>query len=163
VPLAPLGRDEAIGYLGARIEAAGGSAEILLAGASAALHELAGGAPGRINALADNALYEAWLAGHAQVARSDVDRAHRDLGWRPAEAEAAGRPTRAQAELTDPILVDEVGAGADLEPELDAVFEPSARVAGGRGSAEAHHTVVMDFDADPELTAAPRRAQAERT
>src|SRR5262245_52565760 len=135
VPLAPLDRDEAIGYLGARLEAAGGSAEILLAGASAALHELADGAPGRLDALADNALYEAWLAGHAQVTRADVERAHRALGWGPLAARAGGRAPAAQAELTDPIAWEERDALADLDPELDAVFEPGAERASGLGSA----------------------------
>ena len=178
VPLAPLPRDEAASYVAERIAAAGCGNEIVLPGAVAALHEFSDGAPGRINALADNALFEAWLAGHTQLTRSDVERAHRDLGWGATHAAFAEpapriprRPTTAEAERTDPLML---GAGdldmspAASDPELDAVFEPPARSArpGGRGSAEAHRTVVMDFDAspDPERTIAPRpRALAERT
>jgi type II secretory pathway predicted ATPase ExeA len=123
VPLAPLECDEASAYLTARIEAAGGGADLLLPGAIAALHELAGGAPGRINALADNALYEAWRAGRAQIARSDVERAQVDLGW--AEPGLATHPLRrlspVQAEQTDPLAFE---APAVADPELDAVFEP---------------------------------------
>ncbi len=110
VPLAPLGRGEAQEYLAVRMEAAGGSPEIWLAGASAALHELAEGAPGRINTLADNALYEAWLAGHPQITRTDVERAHRDLGWADPGDHPMRRLTPVQAERTD--------------PELDAAFAP---------------------------------------
>jgi hypothetical protein len=164
VPLAPLARDEAIDYLAARIEMAGGSAELLLPGASAALHELADGAPGRLNALADNALYEAWVAGRTQVVRSDVERAHRDLGWGQPAAPIPSprRATPVQAELTNPFELER--AAPDLEPEIDPAFEPPAqRAAGGRGSPEAHRTVVMDFDADPGRTLAPARGQAERT
>jgi type II secretory pathway predicted ATPase ExeA len=171
VPLAPLGRDEAIDYLATRSVAAGAGSDLWLPGASAALHELADGAPGRINRLADNALYEAWLAGRSQVERADVERAHRDLGWGPPGAHALRRPTAVEAERTDPLAVEAPAAAHadDLDPDLDAVFEPPApHEAGRRGSAEAHRTVVMDFDADPELgdpelTAAPRRGHAERT
>jgi general secretion pathway protein A len=177
VPLAPLPRDEAASYVAQRIGAAGCGADLVLPGAIAALHELSDGAPGRINALADNALYEAWLAGHTQLTRSDVERAHRDLGWSATAAalpepvaRAPRRPTSAQAERTDPLML--VAGDLDapsLDPELDAVFEPPARSAprpGGRGSAEAHRTVMMDFDTgpDPERTMAPRpRMLAERT
>jgi type II secretory pathway predicted ATPase ExeA len=147
VPLAPLAREEATAYLAARVEAAGASAELWLPGASAALHELSGGAPGRINALADNALYEAWLAGRAQVTRSDVERAHADLGW--GEPERAVPPARrvapAQAELTNPMAFEVSGVS---DPELDAVFEPRPR----RG----------EEDSEPSAAPAPR-AIAERT
>ena len=172
VSLAPLEHEEAIAYLAARIEAAGGNAEILLPGASAALHELAEGAPGRMNALTDNALYEAWVAQHSQLARSDVEQAHRDLGWgevgHPVHPVAPARRAKpAQAELTDPLGFEEHAAApaADLDPELDAVFErPSGPRPGGPGSPEAHRTVVMDFDAAPARSAAPaRRSVAEAT
>jgi type II secretory pathway predicted ATPase ExeA len=150
VALAPLAREETATYVAARLEAAGGSGDLVLPGASAALHELSDGAPGRINALADNALFEAWLAGRPQIARGDVERAHGDLGWGARVASLSHAPLRSspvQAELTNPLAFEEApdaAAAADLDPELDAVFEPS-------------RTVVMDFDADPELTVAPKR------
>jgi type II secretory pathway predicted ATPase ExeA len=162
VPLAPLDCEEAASYVAARVEAAGASADLWLPSASAALHELAEGAPGRVNRLADNALYEAWIAGHAQVTRADVERAHRDLGWGGAHAVRRAAPV--EAERTDPIAFEEAAAPAvDLDPEIDAVFEEPDE-AGHRASAEAHRTVVMDFDSDAELTMPPApRGQAERT
>jgi type II secretory pathway predicted ATPase ExeA len=84
--LPALDREEATTYLNARIAAAGGDSEILLPGAAAAILELAEGAPGRMNTLADNALYEGWVNTRSQVARSDVEQAHRDLGWSPQPA-----------------------------------------------------------------------------
>lgn len=81
VRLQGLDIDEAGDYLGARVRAAGGEPELLLPGAVAALHETAEGAPGRMNILADNALYEAYAAGRPQVARSDVERAYTSLSW----------------------------------------------------------------------------------
>jgi type II secretory pathway predicted ATPase ExeA len=151
VPLAPLGREEAVGYLEARIAAAGGGADLWLPGASGALHELAEGAPGRINRLADNALYEAWLAGRTQVTRADVERAHRDLGWAPGEAHAALRPTPVAAEQTGPLPFEPREAGVDLDPEIDAVFEPAApRASAGRGSAERTRILVADPEPLPK-------------
>jgi general secretion pathway protein A len=144
VPLAALSREEAVAYLGARVEAAGAGAEIWLPGATAALHELSGGSPGRINALADNALYEAWLARRAQVTRSDVERAHADLGWalHAHGVHLARRTTPVEAEQTNPMAFEV------SDPELAAVFEPRPRRA----------------EPEPELTAAPpARAVAERT
>jgi type II secretory pathway predicted ATPase ExeA len=141
VPLAPLGREETVGYLAARVHTAGASADLWLAGASAALHELADGAPGRINQLADNALYEAWLAGREQVTCSDVERAHRDLGWGPPGAHAVLRPTPVEAELTDPLPFDE-RAAADLEPELAA--------APPRRNAERTRILTAECEAPPK-------------
>ena len=132
VELAPLSREEAARYLGARVEVAGGSARLLLPGAIAALHDLSGGRPGRLSTLADNALFEAYLAGRSEVARSDVERACADLCWgTPPEAASPPRATTppaaprreapavsAQAEITAP-----QEALVDLDSELEAVFE----------------------------------------
>ena len=154
VALQPLDREEVGSYLAARIEGAGGSADLLLPGAVAALHELSSGAPGRINALADNALYEAWVNQRNQMARSDVESAHRDLGWSgggaadAAQGSASPAPAPrprppAQAERTDPIAF-----GAD-EAGGDAVF---AHRSGPRREPASPHTVVMDFDAPHTAT-----------
>ena len=60
-----LTREETAGYLAQRVEVAGGEGRVLLPGAVAALHDLSEGRPGRLNTLADNALFEAFLAGPA--------------------------------------------------------------------------------------------------
>jgi type II secretory pathway predicted ATPase ExeA len=160
VEMRPLPSDEAAAYLGQRLDAAGGDPQLLLPGAVAALHELADGTPGRMNVLADNALYEAWRAGRAQVARSDVERAFADLGWGGAgEAAGAGgvaaaepravpaaapraRAGRPIAETTSPEIGSPLGS---LDSELEAVFTP-APSAPRRAAAEPR-TQVMDFDA----------------
>lgn len=172
VNLAPLGRDAAAAYLAHRIQVAGGDPKLLLPGAVAALHELSGGAPGRLNTLADNALYEAYLAGRTELTRSDVDRAFAELGWasarqgapaRKPSAASARRAPPAQAETPSP---DAHAAGDALDSELEAVFEPSPPARGSK-RAEAHQTVLMDFDAEPEAVPAqrpmPARAAAAPT
>lgn len=142
VQMAPLGSDEAATYLGHRLSLAGGDPELLLPGAVAALRELSHGAPGLMNCLADNALYEAYLAGRDQVTRNDVEAAWQALGWPSGlavEAPAApghgersrSAPRRQLAESTAPDL-DDLGG---LDSQLDAVFE--AGPTSGRGARRA--------------------------
>jgi type II secretory pathway predicted ATPase ExeA len=188
VTLRPFERDEVDDYLAARIHVAGGNPSLVLPGASVALHELSDGHPGRINTLADNALFEAYVAGHAQLTRSDVERAYAELGWGevgayapptpqaaravPSEesdelaaagdleaessfsssavAPAADREFRsrpAAAEVTAPDAGTQL---ADLDTELEAVFEPEPGVGSMNGD-EASQTVLMDFEAGADL------------
>ncbi len=134
VRLEPLDPTGAAAYLAHRIDAAGGNPAILDPGAVAALHALGGGLPGRMNTLADNALFEAFLCGRAKMTRTDVERASRDLGFGAPEAAPLpvapeARPLanppaervvrRAELEIVDPID-DSLG---ELDSELEAVFE----------------------------------------
>ena len=80
VRLEPLDPTGAAAYLAHRIDAAGGNPAILEPAAVAALHTLGAGLPGRMNTLADNALFEAFLCGRPKMTRTDVERAFRDLG-----------------------------------------------------------------------------------
>jgi type II secretory pathway predicted ATPase ExeA len=98
-PLDPAG---AVSYLGRRIRQAGSQPAILGPDAIAALHELGGGLPGRMNTLADNGLFEAFLCGRDRVSRVDVERAHRDLAWGAARAtQVAAAPSAALASGLD--------------------------------------------------------------
>ena len=92
VRLEPLDPTGAAAYLAHRIDAAGGNPAILDPGAVAALHALGGGLPGRMNTLADNALFEAFLCGRAKMTRTDVERACRDLGFGARRGGAAAVP-----------------------------------------------------------------------
>ena len=117
--------EEAGAYLAHRLQSAGGQLDLLLPGAVAALHQLGGGWPGRMNTLADNALYEAFLAGREQVTRGEVERAAASLGWAteatapgspaPAAPRPAPAPSRSLAEVTSP----------EHDVELEAAFEPT--------------------------------------
>jgi len=84
VPLAALGEAESIAYLSHRIEAASGSPRLFEEGALKAIYTLGGGRPRRMNALADNALFEAFLAGRKQVDEGDVRSANADLAFETA-------------------------------------------------------------------------------
>jgi type II secretory pathway predicted ATPase ExeA len=141
VRMEPLDPTGAAAYLAHRIDAAGGNPAILDPGAVATLHALGGGLPGRMNTLADNALFEAFLCGRPKMTRIDVERAARDLGFEGAEAAGAAEPPaplplaalaseaphvlparlprRAELEIVDPID-DSLG---ELDSELEAVFD----------------------------------------
>lgn len=119
VRIQPLDLEAVAGYLAHRVEGAGGNPSILDAGAVEALHGLSRGLAGRINTLADNALFEAFLCGRQQVTSTDVERACRDLGW---EAGAGAPEAGGQVFPEAPSLE---GSLSDLDSELEAVFEPT--------------------------------------
>jgi type II secretory pathway predicted ATPase ExeA len=88
-------------YLAHRLRAAGGHPAILETAAVDALVKVSAGNPRRLNTLADNALFEAHLAGRDRVTPEDVERAARELGLgetptepAPAERAAPPRPPR---------------------------------------------------------------------
>ncbi len=173
----PLTGSQVESYLATRLERAEGRPELLEAEAVAALEACSGGLPGLLNILADNALFEAFLAGRDRVTRVDVERAYADLGWAsvasasgpgalpgsdarsidvsqesppathpvPVHAASAAEagplgPGRG-AEFTRPLMAPvEDDSLADLDSELEAVFEP-----GAEGPAEAPSTVLMDL------------------
>ena len=131
VRLDSLSPDASADYLGHRINQVGGDPKVLDNGALAALHELGGGYPGRMNTLADNALFEAFLCGRSQMNRVDVERAHRDLGW----ATAGSEPTDASSET--PTTADSAADAEDdlretldqLDSQLTTMFEPAPAAA----------------------------------
>jgi type II secretory pathway predicted ATPase ExeA len=142
VRLEPLDPTGAAAYLAHRIDAAGGNPAILDPGAVASLHALGGGLPGRMNTLADNALFEAFLCGRAKMTRTDVERACRDLGFggvpeSSAEPAEAAQPERralvpaAAAPPTPPRIVrpQVVSASAAAEETFDFGVASSPRPA----------------------------------
>ncbi len=89
VRLAAMDPETSIQYLNHRVRVAEGNPAVLESSAIARLIELAGGAPRRLNTLADNALYEAWLAGRTAATVADVEKASEDLEFAPEEPEPA--------------------------------------------------------------------------
>lgn len=94
--LPPLQTKEVAGYLHHRIRVAGGNPAIFESAAVTCLTKHCGGVPRRINALADNALFEAHRAGRVSATAADVERAATDLSLttppEPAAAQAAPSP-----------------------------------------------------------------------
>jgi len=92
--------DVAARYLAHRIRAAEGNPAILESSAIAALAKWGAGNPRRLNTLADNALFEAHLAGRVGATAADVERAAAELGLDTpgAAAPASGVPREVPVE-----------------------------------------------------------------
>jgi type II secretory pathway predicted ATPase ExeA len=79
--LEALGQADAQAYLAHRLEVAGGDTTLFDADVLAAIVDVAGGLPRRLNALADSTLFEAHIESRPRPVRADVERAARDLPW----------------------------------------------------------------------------------
>ncbi len=127
--LGSLDAEASAAYLTQRIQQAGGSPAIIDDGARAALHRLGDGLPGRINTLADNALFEAFLCGRTRVGAEDVERVHRDLGWGvpPVGPGANGSGAARPAVDAAPEAAFAVAAGASVPTPPEAAIELAPR------------------------------------
>jgi len=110
VRLEPLSPPDARAYLAHRIGVAGGNPAILSAEVMDAIAARASGIPRRMNALADNALFEAHLAAHRRATVADVERAARDLPWARGGKEVA-------------LEIDEPDLGAQLDEQVASALE----------------------------------------
>lgn len=108
VPLRPLAPDNATAYIQHRLRHVGGDLGLIPAEALDALHKFGRGRPRLLNTLADNALFEAYLAGRTAIDASDVERAAVDLGVAGDPgigAGAAGRDARPPGSKAAPAVV----------------------------------------------------------
>jgi type II secretory pathway predicted ATPase ExeA len=80
VLLGPLDYQNTSDYVMHRLGLAGGMAEIIPAEAMSALYKFGRGRPRLLNTLADNALFESYLAGRKTLTSEDIERAAADLG-----------------------------------------------------------------------------------
>lgn len=142
VRLGALGGEEARAYLAHRIRVAGGDPALLPSDVADTIAERAGGLPRRMNALADNALFEAHLAGRQQPVVADVERAARDLPWAqtPADTASVLSPT--------PRVSDGPQEGKpDATPAFRSAGAPLDRHARAAASAALAAIDVPDLDA----------------
>ena len=109
-------------YLDHRIRAVGGNPAILESSARAALVKWGAGIPRRLNTLADNALFEAHLAGRVSATAEDVEKAAAELGLMEA-TEAAPMAAAPEVELPAPAPapVEAAPAAAEAPMPLDAM------------------------------------------
>jgi type II secretory pathway predicted ATPase ExeA len=164
VRLRPLDAEAATQYVTHRVRRVGGSPAILDSSALQELIERSGGIVRRLNSIADNALFEAFLAGRNSATREDVKSAADELGTheatagsaKPATAAAAGAPRAAGARG---------GAAPRRQPtDLDSVFD--APPMPSRGPARAAHAdmdeVVASATPQPRARAKPAPMPAGR-
>jgi type II secretory pathway predicted ATPase ExeA len=108
-------------YLHHRIDAVDGNPSIFEPGAIDAMVSFATGNPRRLNILADNSLYEAYLAGRTSATERDVARAAWDLGLSEEEPESEPISDPKPEEETS-VFEDETSESTDdAESELDEV------------------------------------------
>jgi general secretion pathway protein A len=165
VRLAPLDERAAQHYLAHRIRSVQGNPAILEAEAVAALVRLSDGVPRRLNTLADNALFEAYLAGRSRASALDVRRAARDLGIplegedeiveeAPQAVERAGAPPFETVRAAPP-------ASRPAEPARRPAPPPAAPPPARSAAAPPAHKPAPA--ARPAPPAAPLRAVASAT
>ena len=118
VEIPPLDPQSSVRYLHDRIRAVDGDPKILEPGATDAIVTLASGNPRRLNILADNSLFEAYLAGRTNAAVQDVARAASDLGLSLEELDAESEG----AEEAPAFGQADTGEAADLPGEISEVI-----------------------------------------
>jgi type II secretory pathway predicted ATPase ExeA len=128
VHMQPLDAAAATFYLNKRLEQVGGDTSLIEPAAAAALHAIAGGRPGLMNVLADNALFEAFLAGHSSVVVGDVERAHADVGWKAIGAPDVG--------VSAPLTQSRASAPAAAASPERPLAAPTAESTGALDSSE---------------------------
>ena len=153
--LEPLAAAEARAYVAHRVDVAGGDATLFAADVLEILVERAGGLPRRLNALADNTLFEAHLEGRARPARADVERAARDLPW----ANGAHGAHAAAVPVTVAVAPEKDDDG------FDDAFEPEPSIESLRdadSSANSRDIDLPDLEADLGACVADDRERAQR-
>ena len=124
VQLRSLSLDDTAAYLAHRIGVAGGQTELLSSVTVETLYKFGRGRPRLTNTLADNALFESYLAGEAGVRPEQVERAASDLGVGPDPGCTYSSP-----EVAAPAERPSVPGFADGVPDR-------IETAGGRASKE---------------------------
>lgn len=156
VPLQSLAEADAVAYIGHRIQAAGGDAGIMDEAATQTVFKLGGGRPRRMNALADNALFEAYLGGRTIVSAADVESAGRDLALDSSSdtisvsqlvSESASGPAPETPVLATPVPIVATESAAETFEEVE--LEPTVTSMDEFEIPEA--SLSMAADGEPEL------------
>jgi len=156
VRLRPLDVEAATAYLTHRIRRVGGSPAILDASGLEALIERSGGIPRRMNTIADNALFEAFVAGRVSATRDDVLQAAAQLALGAASGAAAAREATPADDTAPPAAAPRRDAAAGrARPAAAPAGDPSvfdAPTAARRVASRPAPARATDLD---EVFAAP--------
>jgi hypothetical protein len=163
-------------YVAHRLSVVGGSPSLIPESALETLFKLGRGRPRLMNTLADNALFEAYLAGRSALEPGDVERAAHDLGvgadpgttFSPVHSPGAGAPPELQPapESASPVAPSAALAasaamqplGLELAGESPQTHPMSRDSAPPPVSAAAMDVLELDMPAgepDPEPTLEP--------
>ena len=150
VRMQPLDMPDTTAYMEHRLAAVNGNAELIPAAVIETLYKFGRGRPRLLNTLADNALFEAYLAGRVAIDPGDVERAASDLGIGP-DPGATFSPASMGTSAPPPASVDTAPAASIIEataPSSDvlAEFELTPEMASAADSP----SVALDIDAGLE-------------
>ena len=139
VRMRPFDLENTAAYLAHRLASVSADASLLPPPVVEALYKLGGGRPRLLNTLADNALFEAYLAGRRFLEPIDIERAAGDLGIAPAPFASESRPSiaspptrevdvapqtmQASAVTGSPDLSDPFVGGAEIRAETSPSLE----------------------------------------
>ena len=118
VRMQPLDMPNTTAYIEHRLATVNGNAAIVPASVIETLYKFGRGRPRLLNTLADNALFEAYLAGRDAIDPGDVERAAADLGIGPDPGS-----TFSQSVMTAPIPASADVEAAPVAPILENVAE----------------------------------------
>jgi general secretion pathway protein A len=157
VRLEALSPADARAYLAHRVRVAGGDPSILAPEVMDAIATRASGIPRHINALADNALFEAHLAARRRATVADVERAAQDLPWaRGGEDTALERGAADLGATVD----DEIASALEEPTELMEPPAPARRRQAPSRSPDLDSTIrAEEFDESLLETDAPDQTQ----
>ena len=148
-------------YLVHRIRRVGGSPAILDPNAVPVLIDRSGGVPRRLNTIADNALFEAFLAGRVSARAADVNKAADDLQLdvSPSPTGAVAPPPRPAAAAEDEPTQPPARSRAQAEETMqlaDSDDAASIFSADGAGSVDAPGMPEATTVLSSEIPAPPR-------
>jgi type II secretory pathway predicted ATPase ExeA len=148
VRLQPLDMKNAQAYLEHRLAGARAQPGLVPPGAVEALYKFGRGRPRLFNTLADNALFEAYLAGRQAIDANDVERAAADLGIGPDPGStyspiSGGAPMTGFPDIGSTSATASLNRGNDLLPEFELTAAMAPDVSQG-------HSATMDLDAGLE-------------
>lgn len=168
VRIQPLDAQSASAYLMHRLRVARGGPELISPATLDALYKFGRGRPRLLNTLADNALFEAYLAGRYAIDPGDVERAAADLGIdREASEQGASRampgasPTMNRSVASARMVVGPTPAAPTAPPVRGSVFDLGPDMGFDEelpaGAWDAHAVDEIDLD-----LLAPEPARAMR-
>ena len=144
VSLEALSDSDAVEYLQHRLELAGAEGRIFEPDALAAIAERASGIPRRLNALADNALFEAYLAGRSPATLDDVEQAARELPW------AKGSSPEAESDAGEGAVREgEFGFGPEGAADSGDESDATASRLGSSGAGNSGNGAALPPSYDP--------------
>jgi general secretion pathway protein A len=147
VRMQPLDMPDTTAYIEHRLAAVNGNTKLVPAAVIETLYKFGRGRPRLLNTLADNALFEAYLAGRAVIDPGDVERAASDLGIGP-DPGATFSPASMRTSVPEPAAVESAPAAPIVE-----LHDPTPATPMAEPDAPSIDSIA-EFELTPEMASA---------